>query len=62
MTVPLRLIVEVDPELEPIRGTVTGPDGRARVYLGWLALIDALEDWRRQTPAEEKTWPVSPSS
>jgi hypothetical protein len=59
---PLRLVIEIERSSEPIRGRVTGPDGTAREYLGWLALIDMLEDRRRADPAEEAQWPVSPLS
>jgi len=48
----LRLVVEVGYE-EPVRGTITGPAGDRRSYVGWLALIGAVEEMRR--PAEDRT-------
>jgi hypothetical protein len=57
---PLRLVLELDPQSEPIRGTVTDPDGHTRECLGWLALIQAVDEWRR-VGAEEEQCPGSPS-
>jgi hypothetical protein len=42
----LSITVELEPQSEPIRGTVREPDGHARTYVGWLALIAALDDIR----------------
>jgi hypothetical protein len=62
MNTPLRLVIEVETDSEPIRGTVAGPDDQPRPYLGWLALIEMLEEWRRGIPSEEPPCHVSPSS
>jgi hypothetical protein len=48
----LRLVVEVGEE-DPVRGTITGPAGDSRSYVGWLALIGAVEEMRR--PAQDVT-------
>jgi hypothetical protein len=49
---PLRLVVEVG-DGDPVRGTITGPAGDRHSYVGWLALIGAVEEMRR--PAEDAT-------
>ena len=53
MNEPLRLVLEVERESGPIRGTVAGPGEQPRPYLGWLALIEALEGWRRGSEGEQ---------
>ena len=40
---PIRVVVDLDAASQPIRATLTGPDGSSREYVGWLALIAALE-------------------
>jgi hypothetical protein len=60
MSETLRLVLEVNRESEPIRGTVTDPDGHRRECLGWLALIETVDRWRR-VGAEEEQCPDSPS-
>lgn len=62
MSKPVRLQLELDPGSEPIRGAVTGPDGQQHAYMGWLALIELLEEWRRCARLEEEQWSVSPPS
>jgi len=62
MKEPLRLVLEVERESDPIRGMVVGPDQQPRPYLGWLALIEALEEWRRGSEGEQPPCHVSPSS
>ena len=57
---PLRLVLELERGSEPIRGKITGPTGRTREYVGWLALTNALEELRRAS-AEEEPFPVTPS-
>jgi hypothetical protein len=42
----LRLVLEVERDADPIRGTVADDDGPARAYVGWLALMGALDDLR----------------
>jgi hypothetical protein len=41
-----RLVVEVDSHTDPIRGTVTDDDGNRSAFVGWVALISALEERR----------------
>jgi hypothetical protein len=43
---PLRLVLEVERDVDPIRGTVADPPGPAREYVGWVALIGALDELR----------------
>jgi hypothetical protein len=52
---PLRLVVEVSNE-DPVRGTITAPTGDQHTYVGWLALIGAVEAMRRpaENPAAEQ--------
>ena len=57
---PLRLVLQLDNRMEPIRGTVADGDGRTREYVGWLALINALQELRSELDEEEQC-PVSPS-
>ena len=45
-----RLVVEVEADADPIRGTVTDEHGNASAFVGWVALISALEE-RRGTPS-----------
>jgi len=45
-----RLVVEVEADADPIRGTVTDEQGNASAFVGWVALISALEE-RRGTPS-----------
>jgi hypothetical protein len=45
------LVVELDRNEDPISGSVSGDDGRKRGYVGWLALIAALDELR-QSPGE----------
>ena len=40
----VRLVVEIERHTEPIRGTVSDPAGSEHPYVGWVALIGALED------------------
>jgi hypothetical protein len=42
----LRLVLEVERDVDPIRGTVADPHGPARPYVGWVALIGALDELR----------------
>jgi hypothetical protein len=35
-----RLIVELEPGADPIRGSIREPHGRSRPFWGWLELID----------------------
>jgi hypothetical protein len=46
MSESLRLVVEVDPDAEPIRGTVRDADGNSHAFVGWIALIGVLDDLR----------------
>jgi hypothetical protein len=57
---PLRLVLELDPGAEPIHGTITDGGGRVREYVGWLALISALDELR-QLPEGEQPCGVLPS-
>jgi hypothetical protein len=41
-----RLVVNVDSHTDPIRGTVTDDDGNRSPFVGWVALISALEERR----------------
>jgi hypothetical protein len=43
----LRIVVELDVESEPIRGTIAHGGQTAHEYLGWLGLIEAVEQLRR---------------
>jgi len=42
-TRPIRVVIDIDPAAQPVRATLAGPDGTPREYVGWLALIAALE-------------------
>jgi hypothetical protein len=42
----LRLVLEVERDADPIRGTVAEAQGSARPYVGWVALIGALDELR----------------
>ena len=42
----LRLVLEVERNVEPIRGTVADPSGPVRAYVGWIGLIGALDEMR----------------
>jgi hypothetical protein len=39
----IRVVVEIDATEQPIRARLAGPSGEEREYVGWLALIAALE-------------------
>ena len=41
---PLRLTIELDPDAQPPRGEILDERGEERPYVGWLALIAALEE------------------
>jgi hypothetical protein len=43
---PIHLVLELDPAVEPVRGTVRDEAGHTRTYVGWLALIGALDELR----------------
>jgi hypothetical protein len=49
----LRLVLEVEREVDPIRGTVADARGPARPYVGWVALIGALDELRNAPGTEE---------
>jgi hypothetical protein len=56
----LRLVIELEPGAKPIHGTVTDGGGQVREYVGWLALISALEELSHRAP-EKDPCGVSPS-
>jgi hypothetical protein len=56
----LRLVIELDPGAKPIHGIVTDGGGRVREYVGWLALISALEELSHRG-GEEDPCRASPS-
>lgn len=39
----VRLIVELDPDTEPVAGLVRRGGREAEVFIGWMALIRAIE-------------------
>jgi hypothetical protein len=43
-------MLELETASEPIRGTVSDGAGHERAYVGWLALIEALEELRGRRP------------
>lgn len=45
---PVRVVLELQGDAEPVRGTVTDLAGDVSPYVGWLALITVLEQLRRQ--------------
>jgi hypothetical protein len=47
-TVTLELTLRVGSE--PITGALRGADGRARPFVGWVALVRALEDAATAVP------------
>ena len=49
----LRVVLEVERDTDPIRGTVADPSGPARAYVGWLALMGALDELRGAADEEE---------
>jgi hypothetical protein len=49
----LRLVLEVERDVDPIRGTVAETSGPARAYVGWVALIGALDELRSAPATEE---------
>ena len=57
----LRLVLEVERDADPIRGTVAETDGPARAYVGWLALIGALDDLRGAPGTEAQAGGTRPS-
>jgi hypothetical protein len=57
----LRLVLEVERDADPIRGTVADPGGPARAYVGWLALMGALDDLRGASGAEFQAGGTRPS-
>jgi hypothetical protein len=46
MSAALRLVLDVEPDAEPIRGTVRDADGAERAFVGWLALVGVLDELR----------------
>jgi hypothetical protein len=58
---PIRLVIELDPAVEPIEGTVQHPDGLVTQFHGWLALTEALEASRRATTPDSEA-PCTSSS
>lgn len=38
-----RVIVEIEPGADPIRGSIAWPAGRGRPFWGWLELIEELQ-------------------
>jgi hypothetical protein len=57
----LRLVLEVERDADPIRGTVADPEGPARVYVGWLALMGALDELRGAPGTEAQHGGTGPS-
>lgn len=57
----LRLVLEVERDADPIRGSVAHPGGEARAYVGWLALIGALDRLRAASAQEEPCGRARPS-
>ena len=50
----IRLVIELDPEWDPISGTVQQePDGEPTPFTGWLQLTQTLESMRQS--------PIAPS-
>jgi hypothetical protein len=43
----IRLVIELDPTVEPITGTPERPGGLVKHFHGWLALTEAVEASRR---------------
>jgi hypothetical protein len=56
----MRLVLDLDPQAEPIRGTVADPGGHTRAYVGRLALISALDELRGAS-TNEQPCPAPPS-
>jgi hypothetical protein len=54
MTDSLRLMLEVERDADPIRGTLTDPEGHERPYVGWVALISALDELRAATAEAQR--------
>jgi hypothetical protein len=42
----VRLLLEIDPDEEPIAGKLTGPSGEVVPFHGWIALTALLESSR----------------
>lgn len=39
---PIQVILEIEPQSDPIAGTAIGPDGTTRSFRGWTSLADAV--------------------
>jgi hypothetical protein len=55
---PVQLLVELEPQSEPIGGRVVDASGRRRAFSGWLELMELLDGARRRPDAHS---PGNPS-
>jgi hypothetical protein len=46
---PVRLVLDIDPDGEPIRGQLSVLDRGCRPFFGWLELVGAVEAARHPT-------------
>jgi hypothetical protein len=44
---PVRVVLDIDPDGEPIRGFLSALDQDQRPFFGWLELVGAVEAARR---------------
>jgi hypothetical protein len=40
---PLRISIELDPDAEPVAGTITVSGAAPRAFVGWMELIHAID-------------------
>jgi hypothetical protein len=39
---PIQVILQIEPNADPIAGVAAGPDGTTRRFCGWTSLADAV--------------------
>jgi hypothetical protein len=49
---PVRVVLDIDPDGEPIRGFLSALDQDHRPFFGWLELVGAVEAARRPPAAD----------
>jgi hypothetical protein len=58
-TDPIRLMLELEPDHEPIQGKLTEPDAQPTPFRGWLALTALIEAARTKTATSNAARPAS---
>lgn len=49
VAIPVRVFLEVDLDVEPVRGSLTNEDGSVQTFVGWLGLTVALDRLRARS-------------